>query len=109
MSVRANSVSSISVAVLILTRATRGELAAAYGEDRTVNLKERRFETAVFLGRRLKIAAPWFRWLYAICRQALTVFAINIAIVIGPTPPGTGVMADALADTSSNATSPTNR
>ena len=27
------------------------------------------------------------------CRQALTVFAISIAIVIGPTPPGTGVIA----------------
>jgi hypothetical protein len=43
-----HAVSSISVAVLILARATRGELAAAYGEDRTVNLKERRFETAVW-------------------------------------------------------------
>ena len=42
-------------------------------------------------------------------RQALTVFAISIAIVIGPTPPGTGVIAEALADTSSNATSPTSR
>ena len=35
------------------------------------------------------------------------VLAINIAIVIGPTPPGTGVIADALALTSSKATSPT--
>src|SRR5205807_1372045 len=38
------------------------------------------------------------------CRQALTVFAINIAIVIGPTPPGTGVIADAFSDTSAKAT-----
>jgi len=29
-------------------------------------------------------------------------------MVIGPTPPGTGVMAEAFFDTSSNATSPTN-
>ncbi len=42
-------------------------------------------------------------------RHALTVFAMSIAIVIGPTPPGTGVIAEALAATSSNATSPTNR
>src|SRR5438477_11029757 len=27
------------------------------------------------------------------CRHAFTVFAINIAIVIGPMPPGTGVIA----------------
>ncbi len=40
---------------------------------------------------------------------AFTVFAINIAIVIGPTPPGTGVIALAFFDTSSNATSPTSR
>ena len=44
-----------------------------------------------------------------ICRQALTVFAISIAIVIGPTPPGTGVIAEAFGETSSNATSPTSR
>jgi hypothetical protein len=37
------------------------------------------------------------------------VFDINIAIVIGPTPPGTGVMTLAFFDTSSKATSPTSR
>jgi len=39
----------------------------------------------------------------------LTVFDINIAIVIGPTPPGTGVIAAVLGATSSKATSPTSR
>ena len=43
------------------------------------------------------------------CRAALTVFDISMAIVIGPTPPGTGVIAFALGATSSNATSPTSR
>ena len=43
------------------------------------------------------------------CRAAFTVFAISIAMVIGPTPPGTGVIALAFFDTSSNATSPTRR
>ena len=38
---------------------------------------------------------------------ALTVFFINIVIVIGPTPPGTGEIAFALGSASSNATSPT--
>src|SRR5207302_4358193 len=42
-------------------------------------------------------------------RAALTVFDINIAIVIGPTPPGTGVIAFALGATSAKATSPTSR
>jgi len=43
------------------------------------------------------------------CRHALTVFDISIAIVIGPTPPGTGVIAATFFETSSNATSPTRR
>lgn len=34
-------------------------------------------------------------------RQALTVLAISMAMVIGPTPPGTGVMARHLGTTSS--------
>ncbi len=38
---------------------------------------------------------------------ARTVFAINIAIVSGPTPPGTGVSAPATADTCGACTSPT--
>jgi hypothetical protein len=35
---------------------------------------------------------------YSHCRAALTVFAISIAMVIGPTPPGTGVIALAFFD-----------
>jgi hypothetical protein len=46
---------------------------------------------------------------YSHCLAAFSVFAISIAIVIGPTPPGTGVIALAFFDTSSNATSPTRR
>jgi len=46
---------------------------------------------------------------YSDWRHAFSVFAINIAMVIGPTPPGTGVIALAFFDTSSNATSPTRR
>ena len=34
------------------------------------------------------------------CQRAeLTVFAISMAIVIGPTPPGTGVIAEAISET----------
>ena len=40
---------------------------------------------------------------------ALTVLASRQAIVIGPTPPGTGVIAPATSRASSNATSPTTR
>src|SRR6478752_4577356 len=40
------------------------------------------------------------------CLYACKVFFNNPAIVIKPTPPGTGVMADVLGDTSANATSP---
>ncbi len=43
------------------------------------------------------------------CRAAFSVFWRRQAIVIGPTPPGTGVMARARSCTSSNATSPTRR
>jgi len=39
----------------------------------------------------------------------LTVFFINIAIVIGPTPPGTGVIADATFWQDSKSQSPTMR
>lgn len=39
---------------------------------------------------------------------ALTVFFISIAIVIGPTPPGTGVIAPATFSALSNSTSPHN-
>src|SRR5256885_8548985 len=40
---------------------------------------------------------------------ARTVFSISIAIVIGPTPPGTGVILDATSRTPSKSTSPFNR
>jgi hypothetical protein len=43
------------------------------------------------------------------CLHALTVFAISNAIVIGPTPPGTGVIARHFGATFSKSTSPTNR
>src|SRR5438552_1920880 len=49
------------------------------------------------------------------CRHALsisaerTVFISSIAIVIGPTPPGTGVISDATWFTPSKSTSPTRR
>jgi len=36
------------------------------------------------------------------CRAASSVFFISIAIVIGPTPPGTGVMYDAFSMTPVN-------
>ncbi len=39
---------------------------------------------------------------------AVTVLDINIAIVIGPTPPGTGVIKDDFSAQDSNSTSPTN-
>jgi len=42
-------------------------------------------------------------------QQALTVFASKQAIVMGPTPPGTGVIARATFDASSKSTSPTRR
>src|SRR5207302_8052867 len=57
---------------------------------------------------RLDMHVPQARG-YSDCLAALTVFAISIAMVIGPTPPGTGVIALAFFDTSSNATSPTRR
>src|SRR6185369_6400515 len=39
-------------------------------------------------------------------RAALTVFFISVAIVIGPTPPGTGVNIDATSFTDRSSTSP---
>src|SRR5207237_1586880 len=42
-----------------------------------------------------------------ICRHALIVFDISIAIVIGPTPPGTGVIALSTFEKLSKSTSPT--
>ena len=43
------------------------------------------------------------------CSNACNVFRSNMAIVIRPTPPGTGVMAPATSDTGPYATSPTIR
>ena len=42
-------------------------------------------------------------------RAASSVFWSSIAIVIGPTPPGTGVIAPATSATASKSTSPTRR
>ena len=42
-------------------------------------------------------------------RAAVTVFSNRQAIVIGPTPPGTGVIAPATSIAASNITSPTRR
>ena len=36
----------------------------------------------------------------------MSVFSMSMAMVIGPTPPGTGVIIDAFAATSSNSASP---
>src|SRR5690606_36687408 len=44
-----------------------------------------------------------------IARAARSVFCSNIVIVIGPTPPGTGVIASATSAASSKCTSPTSR
>mmetsp|Transcript_11886 Transcript_11886/g.31409 ORF Transcript_11886/g.31409 Transcript_11886/m.31409 type:complete len:222 (+) Transcript_11886:103-768(+) len=43
------------------------------------------------------------------CRARLSVFFRSMAMVIGPTPPGTGVISDATSTASANATSPTSR
>lgn len=45
----------------------------------------------------------------AAVKEERTVFCINMATVIGPTPPGTGVIADATNLASSKSTSPTKR
>lgn len=45
------------------------------------------------------------RALSALCR----VLSINMATVMGPTPPGTGVIAPATLTASENSTSPTHR
>ena len=42
-------------------------------------------------------------------RAAVRVLCRSMAMVIGPTPPGTGVMAAAFSDTASKSTSPTRR
>lgn len=39
----------------------------------------------------------------------IKVFSISIATVMGPTPPGTGVMALATSDAAAKSTSPTQR
>jgi SAM-dependent methyltransferase len=43
------------------------------------------------------------------CRAAVSVFCSSIVTVIGPTPPGTGVIAPATSATPSKSTSPTRR
>ena len=49
-------------------------------------------------------AGPWERFL-----KAFKVFFISMATVMGPTPPGTGVMADTTLTASAKSTSPTRR
>lgn len=60
-----------------------------------------------FIGRTVKFQVV-FKILLAAFWALSTVFFINIATVIGPTPPGTGVMYEATLLASSKATSPTN-
>ena len=43
------------------------------------------------------------------CRARLSVFLSSMAMVIGPTPPGTGVMAPATLTASAKSTSPQSR
>src|SRR5512137_1083255 len=51
---------------------------------------------------------PVYRALpHALTFAARNVFSIRVAIVIGPTPPGTGVMAEAMSMTAAKSTSPT--
>ena len=47
------------------------------------------------------------RYTHYALRKSSTTFRISIVVVKGPTPPGTGVMNDALADAPSNSMSPT--
>jgi len=42
-------------------------------------------------------------------RNALTVFLMSMATVMGPTPPGTGVIMEAIGETDGKSTSPTSR
>src|SRR5205085_1670733 len=58
------------------------------------------------LGRRPPRSALHFA---ALCSAARTVFLSSIAIVIGPTPPGTGVIFDARSRAPAKSTSPTRR
>ena len=64
-------------------------------------------------GRQIRLA-PWFRQQSTRggrrpARRRAAYCACSMAIVIGPTPPGTGVIAPATSLTSSKATSPTRR
>ena len=63
-----------------------------------------RFGHAVHYPARAPASSP-----AASCRHALIVLDISMAIVIGPTPPGTGVMAAHLGATDAKSTSPTSR
>ena len=48
-----------------------------------------------------------FRWM--LMSAAFRVLTSSMAIVIGPTPPGTGVIASAFWETAAKSTSPSNR
>ena len=60
------------------------------------------------------VAAPLFKLRTSCfhrlsCLHAFTVLLMSMAMVMGPTPPGTGVMAEHLSLTASKSTSPTMR
>src|SRR5687768_11325909 len=59
------------------------------------------------LARGRNLAATPLRHSPAICVAARNVFFMSIAMVIGPTPPGTGVMSDATCRADAKCTSPT--
>lgn len=46
---------------------------------------------------------------FAVRRAALIVFAMSMAMVMGPTPPGTGVMCEQRGETLGKSTSPVRR
>ena len=52
---------------------------------------------------------PRYPYAPAARRADCSVFFSSIAMVIGPTPPGTGVIADATSDTGPKSTSPVSR
>src|SRR6185437_1644886 len=84
-------------------RAGGHEVARVVGARRLAHRKELRLEQIDLWHRPLR------RTLHrdALCSAARTVFLSSIAIVIGPTPPGTGVMRDARSRALSKSTSPT--
>jgi len=62
------------------------------------------YYTIIFLLKCVICTKTYFNFLFF---AAVNVFFISVAIVIGPTPPGTGVIYDAFLEALSNSTSPT--